>query len=445
MLRCIQPIVRRWSNDVVLDFRVSCREVDEMDERIREIAEECCRSGRIDMLNLPHLRPYLESFLDSHWLDTELRVYERWASRDSDPFLQSSILHRPLGMNVIIAMIWAARYWGEIYRDDASFIPPGGAKRLIHFACSLAVLELNASAHLDSEARELIQQRLRDAHGFFSMVHEIHTFAYFIRKGAQVEPRFLRKASPEELIVQLQGHSISVQCKSKKPGAGRCISQDDFTTLAGSIARDVRVGGRPLLIRIGTKNDIRQQDIDFLRRQVSSGVGSGEEPTLISNDGREFTLQVKPLSERYTVHSIQDYLSSFRFHVGMVIGEPAPNGVDYNTVVVVGIDAKLQESVRSFRSLRESVKRGAKPLEGGLPGIVAVHYADPVRDFEDLCPSSQPMREEMGRLMDKYPHVAAVMLSSEPDLQLPQSTTLGEAKLYYREPWWAADLLGQRV
>ena len=40
MLRCIQPIVRRWSNDVVLDFRVSCREVDEMDVIRILIADE---------------------------------------------------------------------------------------------------------------------------------------------------------------------------------------------------------------------------------------------------------------------------------------------------------------------------------------------------------------------------------------------------------------------
>jgi hypothetical protein len=277
------------------------------------------------------------------------------------------------------------------------------------------------------------------------MVHEIHTFAYFIRKGAEVKPMFLRKASPEELIVKLQGHSIPVQCKSKKPGAGRRISQDDFTTLAGSIARDVAISGQPLLVRIGTENNIRHRDINFLRRQVSSGVGLGEEPTPIENDGQSFTLQVKPLSEHFTVDSIQDYLSSFRFHVVMVICEPGQNRVDYNTTAVVGIDAKPQESVRSFRSLRKSVKKGALALEGGLPGIVAVHYADHVRDFEDLCPSNQPMREEMGRLMDRYPHVAAVMLSSEPDLQLPQSTGLSEARLYFKEPWWAADLLGQRI
>lgn len=416
-----------------------------MDERIRAIAEEWCRSGRANMLSMPHLRPYLESFLDSHWLDMELRAYERWASTNSDPALQSKILHRPLGMNVLVAMIWAARYWERIYENDASFLLPGGAKRLVHVACSLAVLELHAGGLLDSSARAHMLERLQNAHGFFGVVHEIQTFAYFVRKGAQVEPRFLRRASPEELIVHWLGDSIPVQCKSKKPGAGRRISQDDFTTLAGSIARDVGVSGQPLLVRIGTKDDIRQQDIDFLRREVSSGVGSGEEPTPIANDGREFTLQVKPLSERFTVDSIQDCLLSFRFHVGMVIGEPAPNGVDYNTVAVVGIDAKLQESVRSFRSLRGSVKRGARPLEGGIPGIVAVHYSDPVSDFEDLCPGSQPMREEMGRLMDQYPHVAAVMLSSEPDLQFPQSMRPGDVSLYYKEPWWAADLLGQRV
>jgi hypothetical protein len=41
----------------------------------------------------------------------------------------------------------------------------------------LAVLELNASAQLDSEARELIQQRMQNRQGCFSMVHEPGAFA----------------------------------------------------------------------------------------------------------------------------------------------------------------------------------------------------------------------------------------------------------------------------
>jgi hypothetical protein len=122
-----------------------------MDNKIQEIAEECSRpGGSVDELSLVHLRPYLESYLDSDWLREKLQEYEIWASTNSDHTLQRNILHRPLGINVLVAMIWSARSWERLYRDDASFRPPGGAKKLINIAASLAVLELHAGLHLDT-------------------------------------------------------------------------------------------------------------------------------------------------------------------------------------------------------------------------------------------------------------------------------------------------------
>jgi hypothetical protein len=129
----------------------------------------------------------------------------------------------------------------------------------------------------------------------------------------------------------------------------------------------------------------------------------------------------------------------------MVIGDPAPDGIGYNVDAVVGIDANPQDKWRSWKSLRYSIRRGANQLVSGPSGIVAVHYADPVPDFETLRPSSKPMLEEVARLMEQYQYLKAVILSSEPDLQLPHSMGPGNVRAYVNESWWAAGLLGEPV
>lgn len=96
-------------------------------------------------------------------------------------------------MNMLVASIWAARSWEKVCREDPSFRPPGGAKRLINVACSLAVLELHAGAILDSPALEYLQQRLQASDQLWGIIHECGIFAHFINGGADVEPRFLKK------------------------------------------------------------------------------------------------------------------------------------------------------------------------------------------------------------------------------------------------------------
>lgn len=343
---------------------------------------------------------------------------------------------------MLTAMIWAARSWEEAYKKETSFSPPGGAKRLIPIACSMAVLELHAGKNLDSVARNHIQQRLQAADNFLSMVHEINTFAHFIRKGIDVEPKFLKKASPEEIVLHFRGQPIPVQCKNKKPGAGRLISQDSLTNLAGSIARDAKNASKKLLVRLGSTESIRQQDVDFLRHKVSSGVGSGMGPSLVLHKGRAFTLKTQPILGHFTVVSAREYLSSFSFHIGMLVGNPSPNGLGYNVDAIIGIDANPDDKIRSWNSLQQSIWRGAKQLKGGPPGIVAVNYTDPVSDFEVLRPSSKPMLQEIAKLIHPLSHVAAVMLSSEPDLQLPSSGQAGFARVYCKETCGFAELLG---
>ena len=121
-----------------------------MNDEIRSIAEQCSQPGPgMPHLALLQLRPYIEGFFDSHWLSSKLKYYEEWAKNNSDPFLQRSLLHRPLGFNMLVASIWAARNWEHIHKQDPSFSPPMGAKRLASIASSLAVLEQHASQLLD--------------------------------------------------------------------------------------------------------------------------------------------------------------------------------------------------------------------------------------------------------------------------------------------------------
>lgn len=116
-----------------------------MNEPIRSIAEQCSQpNSSLHESSLLQLRPYIEDFFDANWLNTKLKDYENWASKNSDPFLQRSLLHRPLGFNMLAASIWAAREWENIHKEDPSFGPPMGAKRLASIASSLAVLELYA-------------------------------------------------------------------------------------------------------------------------------------------------------------------------------------------------------------------------------------------------------------------------------------------------------------
>jgi len=346
--------------------------------------------------------------------------------------LQRTLLHSPPGFNMLAASIWAARDWEKIYKDEPSFRVPAGAKRLINIACSLAVLELHAGQLLDQQAREYLQKRLQHAENLWGAIHELHTFAFFIRQGAEVQPCFLKATNKTDVMVEWHGVRIPVQCKAKRPGAGRLIRQDAFTRLACYIARDARTRGRKLLVRIGSTGTIRDEDVEFLRGQVSSGIGSGIGSALVANKKRTFSVQSEQLSGQFTVKAVRDYLSSFNFHVGMVIGEPAPNGIAFDVVAVVGIEAKLRE--KPWNSLLSSIEKGAKQLKGGSPGIVAIHYADPVSDFEVLRPDNRPLTSVLGGLLSPRRHIGAVILTSEPDLQ-PGAVDKGRIRIYHKKPW----------
>ena len=169
-----------------------------MDKDIQVIAEKCSQFQELDTSELPLLRPYVENFLDKDWLDTRLQEYKAWAKNNSEPFLQHNFLHRPTGFNMLVSAVWAAHYWEREHQSDASFQPRMGAIRLMNIASSLAVLELHAKQWLNSTSREYLRQRLQSTGELWGGIHELNTFAFFIRQGAVVEPHFLKKQVHEK-------------------------------------------------------------------------------------------------------------------------------------------------------------------------------------------------------------------------------------------------------
>jgi len=93
-----------------------------MNEAIRSIAKQCSQpTTGVHEQALFQLRPYIESFLDTNWLEGELERYKKWASKNSDTALQRSLLHRPVTFNILVAAIWAARDWESIYKRRPLF------------------------------------------------------------------------------------------------------------------------------------------------------------------------------------------------------------------------------------------------------------------------------------------------------------------------------------
>jgi hypothetical protein len=407
-----------------------------MDEAIKIIAEKCFNSQQLDTAELPLLHPYIEGFLDGGWLDTRLKEYQAWALDNSDPFLQHNFLHRPIGFNMLVAAIWAVNYWENEYKNDASFMPRMGATRLINIACSLAVLEFHAGQWLNVSAREHLQQRLQTATELWGVIHELNTFAFFIRRGAKVEPYFLNMASTQEIIVNWHGGNISVECKNLRPGTGRSISQDTFITLAGYIASDMVKLRKTLLIKIGTTGTLPDEDIDFLRLEVKKNAGNTIGPVLVENNGRTYSIMGQQLPDKVTEHEareslLKEYLPDYYWR--MIIANPEASEGKYKPVVVIGIQTNPIE--KPLNSLESAIKKGIKQLPGNKPGILAIYYTDPIEDFNSLCPSNLTMQEYISGLLTPFKHIGVVLMSSEPDYLGLKESKAGKTYLFYRKPW----------
>jgi hypothetical protein len=378
---------------------------------------------------LLHLRPYVEGFLDQDWLQRQLDDYESWAKTESDPVLQARLLHRPAGVNVLVAKIWAARWWEREVTTDPSFEAPGGAKRLVPVAVGLAITELIAGLSMDADARDHLRERLQDTHGFWGLAHELQTVAYLARKPVTIAPFFLRKASEDEIVVEWHGERVPVQCKAKLPGAGRAISQDLFTSLAASIAQDAKRARQRLLVRIGSAGPIHPGHFGLLRNAVRQAAPATFAPILVTDGARTFSIQVKPLTDQIAVDQIDRFTEGLGGHLKMIVGSPTDDPATQEADVVVVVDAEPQE--HAWRSLRRSIDNGAGQLDVSSPGLVAIHYADPMTKFEGLAPAGEPLGWAVLRKIARTPSVAGVMLSAEPDLQLPGAGDPGPVESFF--------------
>jgi hypothetical protein len=400
-----------------------------LDKDIRVIAEKCSKFQEVDASELPRLRTYVENFIDRDWLATRLEEYKAWAKNNSDPVLQHNFLHRPIGFNMLVSAIWAAHYWEREHQSDASFQPRMGAIRLMNIACSLAVLELHAEQSLDFAAREYLKQRLQSNEDLWGIIHELNTFAFFIRQGAIVEPNFLKRASVEDITVDWRGTVIPVQCKNMRAGTGRHISQEVFINLASYIVLDMRKAKKSLIIKIGVTGEkkIPNEDIDFLRSQVKIYAGQTIAPVLVNNKERTYSIIGQQLSNQFK-ETLPEEL-----YFRMVISEPEVGSGKYKPVAIVGIESNPIET--PLNSLSSTIMKGVKQFQGDKPGILAIYYTDPVKDFNALCPSPQTMQLYISERLAPFSHIGAVILSSEPNYLGPVTSKAGKTYIYYRQPW----------
>lgn len=398
-----------------------------MDKDIQIIAEKCSNSQVVDIAELSLLRPYAESYLDRNWLDCKLEEYKAWARVNSEPFLQHNFLHRPTGFNMLVAAIWAASYWENEHKNNASFQPRMGAIRMMNIACSLAVLELHAGQCLDFASREHLKQRLQSTDNLWGIIHELNTFAFFVRQGAIVEPHFLNKASVQEITVDWRGTVIPVQCKNLRPGTGRRISQEVFINLASYIALDMRKAKKSLIIKIGATGKIHEEDIEFLRAQAQKYAGQTIAPVIVRNNDRTYSIMGQQLSDKFTHTLLEEY------YLRMIISEPDVRSGEYKPVAVVVVESNPIE--QPLRPLSRAIGRGVQQFQGDKPGILAIYYTDPVEDFDALCPSSHTMQLYISKRLAPFSHIGAVILSSEPDYLGPADSKTGKTRIYYRKPW----------
>ena len=119
-----------------------------------------------------------------------------------------------------------------------------------------------------------------------------------------------------------------------------------------------------------------------------------------------------------TAENARQFLENEGFHHSLLLGDPKPDCDAQDADIVIGIAAQINEGPKPWLSLRRQILRAAAQLDGGPSGIVAVHYSDPVDEFESLRPGDRRLLQEIAELIHPLPHVAAVFLSSEPDLQI---------------------------
>jgi hypothetical protein len=390
--------------------------------------------GRVAARDIVSLREYVENFLDAAWVRSEYVTYEAWARGNSHPVLQAKLLHRPLGMNPVVAMLWAAHWWEKEQRSDPSFEPPSGAKRLIPFAAALALTEAETAADFDEPARKHLQERLRAPENVWGAVHECQTFASFAARrestGLDISADFLRKASRSEIVLSWNGHEVPIQCKVKPPGSGRVISSELFTHLAGLVARDASRDRRRIIVRMTVPDRLRAEDVPRLRAAAEETRKWGSAPLIVNSGNQSFTVRSEPCDVEFEKSDVQVVASRYDAHLKMILSEPVEGTGRHRLQSVVLVEATPNE--RPWRSLNDSIEAAAKQLAAGPPGFAAIHYVDYHEHFESLRPGALPIRAVINRKIRERRQLAGILVSSEPDLQLPGAERPGRVRAFYK-------------
>ena len=88
---------------------------------VRQIVERVVRpEGGLIPTDVPHLRSYLESLFGIDELIIAMDEFQNWYDSESAPVFLLSMLHRPPEVSVLVAGIFAARYWEREYLEDSS-------------------------------------------------------------------------------------------------------------------------------------------------------------------------------------------------------------------------------------------------------------------------------------------------------------------------------------
>jgi len=136
----------------------------------------------------------------------------------------------------------------------------------------------------------------------------------------------------------------------------------------------------------------------------------------------------RPLHGSFSVDEAKALVESFGCHSTFLFGDPRGQSDGYRLDGLVGIDVEASEN--TWPTLHRSINDAARQLGEGPPGLVAVHYADPVDDFDTILPRQLPLPVAMACVLAEHPHVAGVLISAEPSYALPGDMQPGEVRIF---------------
>lgn len=164
---------------------------------------------------------------------------------------------------------------------------------------------------------------------------------------------------------------------------------------------------------IKTEGIIPEEDVDPLVAEIARTLHY-RTPIFVPLRGRTYVAETRSVDGQITWEDAKQFADSFGLHLSMLIGSP-PDSADpahQDVDVVVGIDAQPDE--QPWRSLRDSVESAADQLEGKRPGLIAIHYSDPVPDVEALGPDDRQLDKAVDERLHIHPNIGGISISSDP-------------------------------